>query len=147
MPDAQFWGFRILLAAFILACFAQGVFLQRLYSMFPNGWPGKGLLLLRLAAGILLIHDGIAGLIGVPHRGSVTLQAIGGTAGIFLVAGLWTPIAGALVALAEFCIALSGTDHPRSTILLVAIGVAIAILGPGAWSIDAGLFGRKRIDI
>jgi len=35
----------------------------------------------------------------------------------------------------------------RSTLLLAAMGIAIAILGPGALSIDAHLFGRKRLDI
>jgi uncharacterized membrane protein YphA (DoxX/SURF4 family) len=60
---------------------------------------------------------------------------------------LWTPIAGALVAASELWIALRGIDHPRGPILLVAIGVAITVLGPGAWSIDARLFGRRRLDI
>jgi hypothetical protein len=32
-------------------------------------------------------------------------------------------------------------------ILLGTLGAALAMLGPGAWSIDARLFGRKYIDI
>jgi uncharacterized membrane protein YphA (DoxX/SURF4 family) len=115
--------------------------------MFPNGWPGRGLLLLRLGAGILLISDGITGLMGAPQRESVVLQAIAACAGIFLLVGLWTPIAGALVAVTELGIALSGTAHLRSALLLAAIGAALAFLGPGAWSIDALLFGRKRLDL
>ena len=31
--------------------------------------------------------------------------------------------------------------------LLGALGAALAMLGPGAWSVDARLFGRKRIQI
>jgi putative oxidoreductase len=127
--------------------FEPGGFLQRLFSMFPSGWPGKGLLLLRLVAGVFLIYDGIAGLMGARQHESVTPQVLAASGGIILVAGLWTPIAGALVAVTELWIALAGTDHPRSTILLVAIGVAIALLGPGSWSIDALLYGRKRLDI
>jgi putative oxidoreductase len=124
-----------------------GGLLQRLFSMFPNEWPGKGLLLLRLVSGSFLIHDGIAGLMGAPQRELVTLQIIAASAGILLLIGLWTPIAGALVAVTELWIALSGTIHLRSSILLAAMGAGIAVLGPGARSIDALLFGRKRLDI
>jgi uncharacterized membrane protein YphA (DoxX/SURF4 family) len=115
--------------------------------MFPNGWPGRGLLLLRLVVGFILIHDGVAALMDVPQRESIALQVIAAIAGIFLLVGLWTPIAGAVVALSELWIALTGTDHPRGTILLATLGIALAFLGPGAVSIDARLFGRKRLDI
>jgi putative oxidoreductase len=125
----------------------QGGGLQRLYSMFPNGWPGRGLLLLRLVAGAILVLDGMTGLTGASHRESVTPQVIAAIAGIFLLAGLWTPIAGALVTLTELWIAFAGTAHLRSAILLATMGVSLAVLGPGARSIDARLFGRKRLDI
>jgi putative oxidoreductase len=125
----------------------QGGFLQRLFSMFPGGWPGTGLLLLRLVAGLLLLHDGIGGSVTTPQQAWLRLQAVAACAGIFLLAGLWTPIAGVLVTLTELGIAFTGTDHLRSTILLATMGIALAILGPGALSIDARLFGRKRLDI
>jgi putative oxidoreductase len=115
--------------------------------MFPNGWPGRGLLLLRIVAGILPIYDGIARLMGAAPHGSVALQITAASAGFFLFAGFWTPIAGALLAVSDIWLALSGTTHLRSSILLATIGAAIAVLGPGAWSIDAFLFGRKRLDI
>jgi uncharacterized membrane protein YphA (DoxX/SURF4 family) len=115
--------------------------------MFPNGWPGFGLLLLRVVVAVILIHDGIAALMGMPQRESTALQVIAAIAGIFVVVGLWTPLAGAIVALSEMWIALAGTDHLRGTILLATLGIAHAILGPGALSIDARLFGRKRLDI
>jgi putative oxidoreductase len=115
--------------------------------MFPNGWPGRGLLLLRIVAAVLLIHDGIAGLMGVPHRESLTLEVIAAGAGIFLLVGLWTPIAGAVVAVTELWIAVSGTDHIRGTIMLATTGIVLAVLGPGARSVDALLFGRKRLDV
>jgi len=121
--------------------------LQRLFSMFPRGWPGSGLLLLRLVVGILLLHDGIAALMGAPHALSVWLQVIAAGEGIFLLTGLWTPVAGVLLAVTELGIALTGTDLLRSAIVLATLGIALAILGPGGWSIDARLFGRKRLDI
>jgi putative oxidoreductase len=132
--------------SYLLALKTEGS-LQRLFSMFPGGWPGGGLLLLRIVAAVLLIHDGIAGLMGVPQRESLTLEVIAASAGIFLLVGLWTPIAGAVVAVTELWIAVSGTDHIRGTILLATTGVVMAVLGPGARSVDALLFGRKRLDI
>jgi len=133
--------------AFMVGRLRERDFLQRLFSMFPNGWPGRGLLLLRAVAGILPICDGIASLMGAGPSGSVALQITAASAGIFLLAGFWTPIAGALLACSDIWLALSGTAHLRSSILLATIGAAIAVLGPGAWSIDAFLFGRKRLDI
>jgi len=82
-----------------------------------------------------------------PRHESVMLYVIAASAGILLLAGLWTPIAGALVALTEFWTALTGTDQLQSAILLATMGIALAIIGPGARSIDAHLFGRKRLDI
>jgi len=130
-----------------LRVFKTGGSLQRLFSMFPGGWPGRGLLLLRIVAGILPIYDGIARLTGGPQHESLALQIIAASAGIFLLAGFWTPIAGALLAVTHIWIALSGTGSLRSSILLATMGAAVTVLGPGALSIDALLFGRKRLDI
>jgi putative oxidoreductase len=115
--------------------------------MFPYGCPGRGLLLVRLVVGLILIHDGIDALMGVPQRESIAMQEIAAIPGMFLLVGLWTPIAGTIVALSEIWIVLTGTDHPRGTILMATLGIAFAFLGLGALSIDARLFGRKRLDI
>ena len=73
------------------------------------------------------------------------------TGGIFLLSGLWTPVMGGLVALEEAWKLLS-LHHPQGEsalihIFLAVLAVSVAMLGPGAWSIDARLFGRKRFDI
>jgi putative oxidoreductase len=121
--------------------------LQRLFSMFPNGWPGVALLLLRVAASILLILDGAIALQLRADLRTTIVQSVALGAGTLLLLGLWTPIAGVLVTLVEVCVVLLGTAHVRSSILLGAVGAALVALGPGSTSIDARLFGRKRLDI
>jgi putative oxidoreductase len=120
---------------------------QRLFSMFPNGWPGIGLLLLRFVAGILLIQDGILALLRSPQWEGIVVPSITIVAGLLLLAGLWTPMAGVAVVIVELGQALSRTNSLRSSIVLAGLGAALAMLGPGVRSVDARLFGRKRIDI
>ena len=121
--------------------------MQRLFSMFPNGWPGAALLLLRLVAGFLLIYDGVVSLRAGPDLQTTILQSVAIGAGTLLILGLWTPIAGTLVILVEVCSGFLGTTQVRINILLGALGAALAVLGPGIRSIDALRYGRKRFDI
>jgi len=62
--------------------------------MFPNGWPGAALFLLRVVAGILLIYDGVVALRTGPDLQTSILQSLAIGAGALLMLGLWTPIAG-----------------------------------------------------
>jgi putative oxidoreductase len=125
--------------------------LQRLFSTFADGWPGIGLLLLRLLTAVALIQFGIANVLESPPLTIVALQIIGIGAGILLLAGLWTPVAGALAAIAKVWIAFSQfflhTGDPWIAITQAVLGAILAMVGPGAWSVDARLYGRKRIDI
>ena len=119
--------------------------MQRLYTTFPNEWPGAGLLLLRLAEGIPAAVEGMTNAL----KSGVTLAAIPHAievvSGILLLAGFWTPIGGALQALVEFSNVLAGAGYEHAWHGM--IGLSLAMLGPGAWSVDARLFGRKRIDV
>lgn len=124
----------------------QGVFLQRLFSTFANGWPGTGLLIQRLLTGAVLFYSAISLLGKDPPLVSTVAQMIGAGAGIFLILGLWTPLVGTVVAIVELWIAFAGTSNPWIPILLAALGATLAMIGPGAWSIDAKLFGRKRLE-
>ena len=121
--------------------------LQRLFSMFPNGLPGAGLLLLRLVCSVLAISGAVTTILGASHTQAFILQAIAFVAALLLLVGLWTPIAGLLLALVELSIALAGANGIENAVLLATIGVALAVLGPGSRSIDAKLYGRKRIQI
>ena len=121
--------------------------MQRLFSMFPNAWPGRGLLLLRLGAGIVLAHDGVAEMLMAPAWHGTIRQSLATLGGVLLLIGFFTPVAGGLVVIVELWTALSRADNLRTCIVLAITGAALAMLGPGIWSIDARLFGRKRIDI
>jgi hypothetical protein len=122
-----------------------GGFLQRLFSTFANGWPGFGLLLQRVLAGAMLVRFDIVQLAGTPVSTSMIPQVVGVCAGILLLVGLWTPVVGTLIAVAELWIALTCVGDPSIPIMLATLGGTAAMIGPGAWSIDARLFGRKHI--
>jgi putative oxidoreductase len=122
----------------------QGAVLQRLFSTFANSWPGVGLLIQRLFTGIALLHNGIAQL-ETPTAGLMIPEMSGAILRLFLLAGLWTPLAGALVAAVEFWIDVAGGANIWMSLTLAVFGGTLAMIGPGAWSIDARLFGRKYI--
>jgi hypothetical protein len=104
-------------------------------------------MLMRLVAGFTLMDQGILGLQGEPRLEQGVLNMLATGTGVLLLAGLWTPFAGGLAAVLELWRAFSQPHDPLTHILLVTLGAALGLLGPGAWSVDARLFGWKRIDI
>ena len=121
--------------------------MQRLFSTFPNGGPGRGLLVLRLAVGGILLTNGIAWQASAPHRDAIAPAIIGIAAGLLMLIGFWTPVGGALAVISQSWTVLITGIMPETAILLLSISVAVAMLGPGAWSIDRLLFGRNRLSI
>jgi len=116
-----------------------------LRSNFTNGLPGLGLLLLRVASSTALSFDCWRSL----KHGSaeVTLHIIATAAGGLLLLGLWTRVTGAFACLVELGIAFGGGCHSSGRLLLASLCAVLALLGPGCWSVDARLFGWKRIHI
>jgi putative oxidoreductase len=104
-----------------------------------------GLLCLRLGAGAAVFHEAFNGSAESP--GQVLRLLIEVASATLLCAGLWTPIAGGAAAIIELWAAFWRSGDPWSHILLAILGAGLAMLGPGAWSVDARLFGRKRIRI
>jgi len=117
---------------------------QRLFSCFPDSWPGLALLILRIATGFSLVAVGsMLGNSGetatLIFRGASLLVAL------LLLIGLATPLAGMSGAALQIGVMLMDPRFGSLSIVATALGLALAMLGPGAWSLDARAFGRKRI--
>jgi uncharacterized membrane protein YphA (DoxX/SURF4 family) len=131
--------------------------LQRLFSAFPGGWPGVGLLLLRVAIGLVTLIQGGFYLTGKLDtlNGMWIAAVIGLATGAALLIGLLTPIAGVVAGLGALGIGLSLLPAPAPNLFdaklsLVLTGimiVAVVFLGPGRYSLDARLFGHREIII
>jgi len=120
---------------------------RRLFSTFAHGAPGLGLLLLRLAVGIALASHALIALRSGPPIGPTVLNALAGVVGILLLVGLWTPVAGTILAILASLSAFMHPTDPWNCIFLGTLGAVLALVGPGAWSIDAYLFGWKRVEL
>jgi len=121
--------------------------MRRLFSTFAHGAPGIGLFLLRLTAGGTTIYYGFVPQVrDAPHMPAV-FNALLIILGLLLLAGLWTPIAGALVTVMTIWEMFSHPAFRPQFAWIAIIGVALALLGPGAWSVDARLYGWKQIKI
>lgn len=146
--------------------------LQRLYSTFPGRWPGVGLLLLRAAVGAWAAIEGGALLLGVSGAagagasasltssgdlawGIVAIGALAVVGGAALLIGFLTPIAAVVMALLGAARALSwipsaiphALDGHAGAWFMTVVAAGIFLLGPGAFSIDSHLFGRREIVI
>ena len=128
-----------------------------MFSMFPDGSPGAGLLLLRVAAGAVLVTQGVTYLGDKSGLGFLALVFFSAmcVVGLLLLIGFLTRMA-ALVAVViavnsglswfhRVNTALSVT--PTTSVLFAAVAIAVICLGPGAYSLDGRLFGRREIVI
>ncbi len=126
--------------------------MQRLYSAFPHGWPGFGLLLLRVVVGVTAAVQGGVHLVTVANLtlGTYVLAGLAIASGLAVLIGFLTPFTGVVLSLS---IPLFWFPSPAAGLfldkiaspLIMADAIAIAFLGPGAFSVDALIFGRREV--
>ena len=121
--------------------------MRRLFSTFARGWPAVGLLLLRLVVAMALLDRAGSTLWSNPPLQLGVVSAGLVLAAMLLIVGLWTPIAASSLAAIELWKLFAMPADRWVYIFLATLGVALAILGPGTWSIDARLYGWKRIEL
>lgn len=132
--------------------------LQRFFSTFPGSWPGAGLLLLRaVVSGAAVLQGGLyLSRVAEPTAETWALGLLAIGSGMTLVAGFLTPGSGVVAGLTTVVIVVTWTPpSPAPSLLLdrvaaffvLADATALALLGPGAHSMDAHLFGRREIII
>lgn len=111
--------------------------------MFPVGWPGLGLLLLRFAVAV-----STAAIAYRPdHHTSYWMLVFTGLSVVGLCVGTWTPVSSALALAIQLSSSAIWPDAPAFRLVGAMITVALLLLGPGAYSIDARRFGRKVVKI
>lgn len=125
--------------------------IKRLYSSFPNGSAAIGLVLLRILSGGGLAEQSrsiMCGLFAAPGSQSATLSEVaavsGLIAGIFIIIGLWTWVAASVALILGIASAALGIA-PLHSLFFASLSFAVALVGPGAFSLDARLFGWRQI--
>jgi hypothetical protein len=114
--------------------------MQRLFGSFPNRGAGFALLILRLAVAAALVSNARL----CPGTESELLLALSRIAAVLIVVGWYTPLVAVSAALISLC-SLWVCRELEVNVLMIAILVAIGFLGAGAYSVDARLYGRRRL--
>jgi len=129
--------------------------LQRTFSGFPSGCPGFALLLLRLGVSGGGSLQGVLLITATHHvTGGEVAAALAITTSLALMIGLLTPIAASLLCLVGLATINSGLagymplfDSSVARVEFVVMSAALICLGPGAFSLDARLYGRREVDV
>jgi hypothetical protein len=118
--------------------------MRRLFATFPTGAPGCGLVLLRVVAALSLQADASGHLVLTQHASIPGVALI--LLSIALLVGLLTPVVALVAAAIEAT--MLGTSASAGIALMLQgpmICVALALLGPGGYSLDARLFGSRVV--
>jgi putative oxidoreductase len=105
------------------------------------------LLLIRLVSGGTLTWEAVSHARGAPLGAPTIFHIFSGLMGMFLAAGYRTQLAGGATAAVELSLAMFGPGDRFVHILMATFAIGLALLGPGAWSMDARRAGWKRIEI
>jgi hypothetical protein len=107
--------------------------------MFPAGAPGIGLALLRASVAATL-------LIAVSTRPTAEIEPwLAFCLALLLFAGILTPVVATLSGLLQIVHFVLHKGGALEAGLYLAEAIAVALLGPGAYSVDAIWFGRRLL--
>jgi hypothetical protein len=118
--------------------------MRRLFANFPTGAPGWGLILLRVVAALTLQADASGHLVLTSHTSLPGVGLI--VLSLALLVGWLTPIVAVLSAAVEVAMLFASASTGIPLMLQgPVICIALALLGPGAYSLDARLFGTRVV--
>ena len=101
-------------------------------------------MILRFATGLSLAA--LAHVAGdLADAASLLARCVVSVVAVLIWIGLWTPLAAVTGAAIQIIVIILRHQFDLSLLVFVALGLSLAMLGPGAWSFDARLFGRKRL--
>jgi len=128
--------------------------LQRTFTSFPSGSVGAALLVLRVVVGSSAMAEAALVAAADPSPLVVVAALFAALAGLALLPGLMTPVAGTVLAAGGVAIllwrnasVLELLDSRMALFEFVVMAASLAVLGPGANSVDARLFGRREVTI
>jgi uncharacterized membrane protein YphA (DoxX/SURF4 family) len=108
--------------------------------MFPQGGPGVGLLLLRVSVAAMFLTNS-------PHPGAALVSHLVFAITLLIVAllaiGFLTPITSVAVAIVGIVNLVLPHQQVLPHVFLISDAAALTLLGPGAYSLDSRLFGRR----
>lgn len=121
--------------------------MQRLFSTFAEGWPGAALLVQRVLISAITLFYGITHLLDPAGLATKLPFLVASVAALSLLLGLWTPVAGATISIVGIWVFFAVcAGHSLTAIIVAVLGATLAMIGPGIWSVDAKLYGRKHLE-
>jgi putative oxidoreductase len=112
--------------------------------MFPVGSAGVALFILRVSVAVTLMADGTSALpLAASSWGSPILLVIA----ILLFLGLFTPYCAVGSGLVHLASLASGRQAEFHVAIAALDSVVLAMLGPGAYSLDSRIFGRRVLTV
>jgi uncharacterized membrane protein YphA (DoxX/SURF4 family) len=101
---------------------------------------------MRLGVGAVILWHAGPRLFSDPPLHIIIAYVSLAVAALLLIVGLWTPVAGAVTAVVVISEIFTTGGPPVGDLLAATIAAGLTMVGPGRLSIDARLFGWKRIE-
>lgn len=113
--------------------------------MFPTGAAGAALFMLRVSVSASFLVDGTEGWALVNSWWTLLLFLL---PAMLVIVGFLTPYASAISCLMQSGVVIVAGGHNKVHLLLAILNSAVLVfLGPGAYSIDAQIFGRRLLTV